>query len=234
MFDWMTQVLETTALGPAMLPAAFLMGLVSSAGCSCNLAVIGLLAGYSGSLSQQENRRDILVGGLFFMVGTILALGLMGAVTGVVSDLASTALGTYWKIFAGLLALFIGLMGLKLLPFRLPAFRTKHQHNPPRGIIRSTLFGAGVGGATIIGSLCCNPVLLVVLGMAAAKGQALWGAAILAAYGIGYSLPGGATLVGLGLGLKQLSLVINRAAPVIKVVTGALLVAVGFYLLGTA
>ena len=125
MIEWMTQLLTESSLGPAMLPVAFLMGLVGSAGCSCNLAVIGLVAGYSGSLSEQAHRRDILVGGLFFMVGTILALGMMGAATGLVSDVASTAFGTYWKIFAGLLVVFFGLISLKLIPFKLPSFKVK-------------------------------------------------------------------------------------------------------------
>jgi cytochrome c biogenesis protein CcdA len=90
-----------------------------------------------------------------------------------------------------------------------------------------------VGGGAAACSVCCNPVLPVVLAVTTIQGHALWGAAILTVFSIGYSLPIAGVLVGLGLGVRRLTTVVQRVTPIIQKVAGILLIVVGFSLLAT-
>jgi cytochrome c biogenesis protein CcdA len=232
MSEWIQQVLDTTTPGVAVLPAALLLGILGAVTSCCNLAVIGAIAGYSGSLSEQRDRKGILVAGLFFMLGTIIALAVLGAVTGFVGKIAGDALGTYWKLFAGLIMVFFGLASLDFLPFGLPKFNVSSKPGR-RGFVGSMLYGLAVGGGATACSLCCSPVLPVVLGYTTLQGGTTWGAIVLGTFAVGYSLPLAAGLVGLGLGLGKLRSVVGKATPVIRIVAGVILIGIGFYLLAT-
>ncbi len=50
MQEWIDQALESGTLSLASLPAAFLLGLMSSIACGfCTLPVLGAVVGYSGT-----------------------------------------------------------------------------------------------------------------------------------------------------------------------------------------
>ena len=196
--------------------------------------MLAAVAGYSGSLGGSGGRRrDVVTGGLFFMLGTIVALAAIGTVAGFVSQTVGSSLGKYWKLFAGLVMILLGITSLGLLPFGIPKLGLASRAVPkgPRGAM---LFGFALGGGLTACSAGCNPALFVALGMATLQGRTAWGPAILGVFAVGYSLPVAAGLIGLGLGLGKLSSAVQRSAPVIKIVTGSLLVGVGFYLLATA
>jgi len=230
MQDWIAHTLQSPALGLTVLAAALLLGLVGAVTSCCNWAVIAAVAGYSGMESEKRNRRDILIGGLFFMLGTFIALTILGALTGLISQTVGTTFGVYWKLFAGLLLVFFGLATLGFLPFRLPKFSPATGVNPG-GTVKAMIYGFALGGGVTACSVCCNPALFVVLGMATLKGQIAWGAAVLAAFAAGYSLPVGAAVVGLGFGLGKLASLTRKFASAIRLVAGILLIGVGFYLL---
>ena len=82
-------------------------------------------------------------------------------------------------------------------------------------------------------SSCCNLILPAALAITPLQGHTLWGAAILTVFSIGYSLPIVGVLVGLGLGFRRLTLVVQRINPVIQKGAGVLLIVLGFYLLAT-
>jgi cytochrome c-type biogenesis protein len=232
MEEWINQILQSPTPGPTVLVAALLLGLVGAVTSCCNWAVIAAVAGYSGTESEKRGRRDIVIGGLFFMLGAFVALALLGAITGLISQTVGSTLGVYWKLFAGLLLILFGLATLQLLPFRLPRLGTASGVMPGR-TTKAMIYGFAIGGGVAACSACCNPALFVVLGMATLKGQTAWGAAVMAAFAAGYSLPLGAAVVGLGLGLGKLASLTRRFASAIKLVAGILLIGVGFYLLIT-
>jgi cytochrome c biogenesis protein CcdA len=203
MQEWISQTLQSSTLGLTVLPAALLLGLIGAVTSCCNLAVIAVVAGYSGTESEKRSRRDILVGGLFFMLGAFVALAILGAVTGLISQTVGSTLGVYWKLFAGLAMVLFGLATLRLLPFKLPRLGSA-SGTMPKGTVKAMVFGFVVGGGITACSACCNPALFVALGMATLKGQTAWGAAVMAAFAVGYSLPLGAAVVGLGLGFGKL------------------------------
>lgn len=234
MQEWISQTLASPTLSFAVVAAAFLLGVAGAVTNCCNLPVLAAVAGYSGSLGGSGvRRRHVVTGGLFFMLGTIVALAAIGTVAGFVSQTVGSSLGRYWKLFAGLVMVLLGLTSLGLLPFSLPKLGLARTAAPkdPRGAM---LFGFALGGGLTACSAGCNPALFVALGIVTLQGRAAWGAAILGVFAVGYSLPVAAGLIGLGLGFGRLSSAVQRSAPVIKIVAGGLLVGVGFYLLATA
>src|ERR1035437_6140365 len=102
MLKWFTETLQAASMGPTALPLAFLLGLVSAvASACCTLPAMGMLVAYSGT-RQDVNRRTALASAIAFMIGTTLALIILGFVAGFVGQAAQALLGRYWKGFAGL------------------------------------------------------------------------------------------------------------------------------------
>ena len=116
-------VFNSSEYGLIVLPAAILLGLAASISSCCNVAVVGAITGFSGS-RENTGRKTVIVTGLSFMIGTVLALAALGAVAGFVSQVAATSMGKYWQVFAGLAAVFFGLISFGLAPFTMPRFGT--------------------------------------------------------------------------------------------------------------
>ena len=229
--EWAKTVLGQTGIGPAALPFSFLLGLFSSIACACcTLPILGAIAGYSGT-RKDDNRRASLLAALFFMLGTIIATVILGGVAGFIGEVAQTTLGKYWKLFAGLIAIFVGLAALKLLPFKLPRIRPSRDKSQPKGFFGAALFGLVVGGGVGVCSLPCNPGILIVLGVAILQGYTFWTIAILIAYAIGFSLPLAAIILGVSFGKSAIKA--KKAETTIRIIAGVLLILAGFYFLAT-
>lgn len=232
MNEWISEALDSAHPGAAVIPAAFLLGAIASVTSCCNLPIIGAIAGYSGSLGQARKRRDLLLGGMFFMIGTILALAALGAVSGFIGRSAGSTLGIWWQLIAGLILVFFGLTSLDLLPFKLPVPRLVGR-TADRGRLAAMVYGLALGGGATACTVSCSPVLPVVLAYSALQGGTVWGAVVLAVFAVGYSVPLAVGMIGLGLGVSRLQTAAQRLGPAIRLVTGALLTIVGFYLLAT-
>ena len=232
MVETITNTLQAAAGGPMALPLSFLLGLVSAvASACCTLPAMGMLVAYSGT-RENANRRMALVSACFFMIGTALALIVLGFVAGFVGQVAQALLGRYWKLFAGVLAVILGLAALKLLPLKLPnIIRKSEARSAGHGALGVAVVGVLLGGGVAACSLPCNPGIFIVLGAAVLQGHALWAMALMAAFALGFSLPLGAILFGVSFG--KASIKAQKADAAIRVVAGVLLVCSGFYLLLT-
>jgi len=190
-----------------------------------------MLVAYSGT-RQDVNRRMAFTSAVWFMIGTTLALILLGFVAGLIGQTAQAFLGRYWKLFAGVVAILLGLAALKWLPFKLPS-RDQKDSEPSisGGKMGAALGGVFLGGGVAACSLPCNPGIFIVIGASVLMGQIVWGMALMAAFGVGFSLPLGAILFGVSFG--KASIKAQKAEIVIRNVAGALLVCAGFYLLAT-
>ena len=105
MMQWVTETLQSASMGPAAVPLALLLGLVSAvASACCTLPAMGMLVAYSGT-REDVNRRTAFASAISFMAGTTLALIVLGFVAGFVGQAAQALLGRYWKVFAGLIAI---------------------------------------------------------------------------------------------------------------------------------
>lgn len=228
--EWARAVLEQRGYGLAALPFALVLGFVSAvASTCCTLPLIGAIAGYSGTRVHNDSRTRLLAG-LSFMLGTILSLIILGSVAGLVGQVAQELMGRYWKAFAGLIAIGVGLGALKLLPFKLPS-ATLTEKPRPRGLLGAAVFGLVMGGGVCVASLCCNPGIFVILGVAVLQRHTLWGLLIMTAYALGFSLPLTAIVLGVSFGKTVIKAQKTEAA--IRIVSGVLLLVAGFYFLAT-
>ena len=227
---WAKTVLEQVGFRPVALPLAFVLGLASAvASACCTLPLLGAIVGYSGT-REDRDRREKLLAALFFMLGTTIALIILGTVAGFIGQVAQDTMGKYWKVFAGLIAIFVGLAALKLLPFKLPT-KTVDTKSRPKGLLGAAVFGLVMGGGVSVASLACNPGIFIVLGVAVLQGYTLWTIAITAAYAVGFSLP--LALIMLGASFGKSAIKAKRTETTIRIIGGALLIIAGFYLLGT-
>ena len=219
-------------MGPVALPLAFLLGLVSAvASACCTLPAMGMLVAYSGT-REDANRQMAFASAISFMIGTTLALIILGFVAGFVGQAAQMLLGKYWKLFAGFMAVVLGLAALKMLPLKLPGLIRKTASRPAgQGILGTVVVGLLMGGGVAAASLPCNPGIFIVIGASILMGHILWGMVLMAAFGVGFSLPLGAILFGVAFG--KASLKAQKAEAAIRAIAGVLLVGAGFYSLAT-
>lgn len=214
------------------MPLALLLGLVSAlASACCTLPAMGMLVAYSGT-REDATRQTAFASAISFMIGTTLALIVLGFVAGFVGQAAQALLGRYWKLFAGVIAVVLGLAALKLLPLKLPQLvRKTETRSAVHGMLGTVTVGLLMGGGVAAASLPCNPGIFIVIGASILMGHILWGMVLMAAFGVGFSLPLGAILFGVAFG--KASLKAQKAEAAIRVVAGVLLVGAGFYLLAT-
>lgn len=230
MLEYCVTTLQNAASQPIGLLFALLLGTVSAAtSACCTLPAMGILVGYSGA-REDKNRHAAVSSVIFFTVGTVISLMIIGGIAGFVGQTAQTSLGSYWKIFAGIVAILFGLATLKLLPFKLPASSSKQSTNR-FGKLGPVAVGLLMGGGVAASSLPCNPGIFIVLGAAVLQGQMVWATLLLAMFAVGFSLPLGAVLLGLSLG--KTALLSKNADTAIRWVSGCILLVAGFYLLLT-
>jgi cytochrome c biogenesis protein CcdA len=228
--QWAKTVLEQVGFRPVALPLAFLLGLASAvASACCTLPLLGAIVGYSGT-REDRGRRAKFLAALFFMLGTTIALVILGIVAGFIGQVAQDTMGKYWKVFAGLIAIFVGLAALKLLPFKLPT-KTAGAGSQPKGLLGTAAFGLVMGGGVSVASMACNPGIFIVLGVAVLQGYTAWSMGIMAAYAVGFSLPLGLIMLGASFGKSAIKA--KKAETGIRIAAGALLILAGFYFLAT-
>jgi cytochrome c biogenesis protein CcdA len=231
LLKWATDTLQGASMSPVALPLAFLLGLVSAvASACCTLPAMGMLVAYSGT-QQNVNRRASVLSAVWFLIGTTLALIILGFVAGLVGQAAQAFLGRYWKLFAGVVAVLFGLAALNLLPFSMPSFARRGEVSSSGGKMGAALGGLFLGGGVAACSLPCNPGIFIVIGASILMGKLLWGMVLMAFFAIGFSLPLAAILLGVAFG--KASLKAQKADAAIRAVAGVLLIGAGLYLLAT-
>lgn len=222
--------LELVSSEPLGLVFAMLLGTVSAAASTCcTLPALGLVAGYSGT-QQQKNKKDIVKSAVLFMLGTIVSLMIIGAISGFIGQVAQSSLGKYWKVFAGVIAVILGLASLKLLPFNI-SFGKINTTKKELGPLGQILTGFALGGIVAVCSLPCNPGIFIVMGAAILQGAVLWAMLLLGFYAIGFALPLGLLMLGVSLG--NFTLASKGMDKAIRWLAGAILIIIGFYFLFT-
>ncbi|MCX7044979.1 MAG: hypothetical protein NTX50_05760 [Candidatus Sumerlaeota bacterium] len=230
MLQYVTETLQQVASQPLGLLFALILGVVSAAtSACCTLPALGILLGYSGAQAN-DNRKSAVKSALFFTLGMIVSLMILGGIAGFVGQVAQSALGRYWKVFAGVVAVFLGLAALNLLPFKLSLGKFESVKNK-LGKSGAVLAGLVLGGIVAASSLPCNPGIFIVIGAAILQGKVFWAILMLAMFAIGFSIPLGAVL--LGVSLSKVSLAAKGADTVIRWVSGCVLLVAGFYFLVT-
>lgn len=218
--------LQEMASEPSALVLALGLGVASAlASACCTLPAMAALVGYSGAQAHGD-RAKAARSALFFSLGVVLALVIIGSVAGFVGQVSQAALGSSWKAVAGIIAVFLGLATLDLLPFKLPAAKLSGP-GPRMAQLGPALAGLALGGIVAVSSLPCNPGIFIVIGAAVLQGQVIWAMLLLGAFAVGFSLPLGAVMLGISLGGVTLAAKgLDRA---VRWVCGGVLLAAGLY-----
>jgi cytochrome c biogenesis protein CcdA len=230
MLEYVTNTLQQVASQPLGLVFALILGAVSAASSACcTIPALGILVGYSGA-QPNDNRKTAVKSVLFFTLGTILSLMIIGGIGGFVGQVAQSTLGRYWRIFAGLVALFLGLGTLSLLPFKVSLGKFQGISNK-LGKSGAVLAGLVLGGIVAVSSLPCNPGIFIVMGAAILQGAVLWASLLLGMFAIGFAMPLGTVMLGISLG--KVSLAARGADTIVRWIAGLVLIVAGFYFLVT-
>lgn len=232
MEDWIHQVLATEQAGISVLAAVFLLGIFSVFSCGCNFSVIAIVAGYSGSIASESRSKTIIWSGVFFLIGMIVSMSIIGGMVGYASELISDSFGLYWQLAAGIISIFFGLMSMDLLPFKMPGLNLK-MSGPKGGKFSAIVFGLSIGGLTLACNSFCNPVFPIILAASFVKGSVIWGVFLLFAYALGYGLTFSTIMVAVGLGIGTTSRNFSKFSKFLKIAGGLLMIVIGFYLLLT-
>ena len=164
----------------AAFGAVFLAGVLSSAS-PCVLATIPLVVGFVGGYSDGDRSKAFRYS-LVFILGLSLTFTAFGAAAGLLGTMFGT-LGGPWYLLAGAIALVMGGQMMGLYELHLPI---KRDFRPKRsGIAGAFMLGLFFG---VVSSPCATPVLVVLLTLVAAKGQVLYGIALLFCYAVGHCL----------------------------------------------
>ena len=82
--EWAKTILGQVGTSPVTLPFAFILGLASAVASSCcALPVLGAVVGYAG-IQENIDKRSNLLAAIFFMIGTIFSLLILGSVAGLI------------------------------------------------------------------------------------------------------------------------------------------------------
>jgi cytochrome c biogenesis protein CcdA len=206
--------------------------MISVFSCACNFAIFSSIAGYSGVVGSTGKTKTIITSSIFFLLGIVLAMSIIGCVIGYAGGFFIATLGDYWKIGAGIIFIIFGIYILDILPFKIPGMSFNFQ-NKRTGIIGTILFGIMIGGFTALSNICCNPIYPIVIATIFVKGNLVWGLVMLFFYSFGYGGILALTMLGAGLGVGKISNVLSKFAKIIKYAGGITLIIFGFYFLLT-
>lgn len=190
----------------------------------CSLSSIPLVIGYVGGTGQKDTKRAFRLS-LTFAAGAAVTF----TVLGVIASLAGRLMGngaTWWYIVLGVLMVLMALQTWGI--FEIIPSSYLISKNTKRGYVGA--FIAGILGG-VFSSPCSTPVLIALLAIVAGKGSILWGILLLLLYSIGHGIL--AIVAGTFIGfVEKLSASdkYGRASTVLKIVMGALILLIGFYL----
>ena len=232
--DALASQLGTSAvIGAAAFGIAFLGGLVAGFG-PCILPMLPAIFGYvTGTVAATEARgtaawRRSLALSAVFVVGMSLVFATIGAIAGALGK--AVLVGAWASYAVAAICVVLGLHMLGLINLRFDALNRFLPAKRPerRGYTGALLFGMLFG---VVASPCSTPILAAIATIAAARGSALQGAALLFVFGLGKGVP--LLLLGLASGSLTMMRSLSRATGVLTKLGGAGLLIAAAYLIWT-
>jgi cytochrome c-type biogenesis protein len=228
LFEALTAAVSGSPL--VALAAAALWGVLSIVLSPCHLASIPLVVGFIQGQGQTTPRRAALLATLF-ATGILITIAAIGVGTALAGRLLGDV-GSFGNILAAIVFLLVGLVLLDIISLPLPAARAVglRRRGALAALLLGLVFGSALGPCTFA---YMAPMLAVTFKVAGTN--AVWGATLLAAYGVGHCAV--ITAAGSSTAWAQRVLDWNEASPtgrVLKRVCGALVILGGLYLLYTA
>lgn len=204
-------------------PLALVAGLLT-AFTPCSLTSVPLVIGYVGGTGKESTRKAFRLS-LVFSLGmalTFTALGVAASLAGKLLNLSSSG----WYLFLGAIMLLMALEVLELFQW-MPSFNALSL-STRRGYVGALVAGV-LGG--LFSSPCATPVLIVLLGIVARRGDLLWGVLLLLLYSLGHSV----LVLAAGTSVGFVSTVTGgdrwrRSSRVLKGLMGLFLLLLAFYM----
>jgi cytochrome c biogenesis protein CcdA len=213
-------IAENTWLAPLLALAA---GVLTSF-TPCCLSGIPLVVGYVGGTGQRDTRKAFWLS-VTFAAGTAVTFTILGMIASLAGKLMGTS-ASWWYVVLGILMVLMSLQVWGI--FEIVPSSYLLSKNKKSGFIGAFLAGI-LGG--VFSSPCSTPVLVALLAVVAGKGSILWGILLLLLYAFGHGIL--AIAAGTSIGFVQkltASGKYGKASVLLKIVTGALILLVGFYM----
>lgn len=220
--------------GAAAFGVAFLGGLVAGFG-PCILPMLPAVFGYvTGTVAETTTSRGAawrraLALSAIFVLGMSLVFATIGAAAGALGH--ALLVGAWASYVVAGICIVLGLHMLGLIELRFDALnRLLPARRPERkGFIGALVFGMLFG---VVASPCSTPILAAIATIAAARGSAVQGAALLFVYGLGKGVP--LLLLGLASGSLTMMRSLSRATGMLTKIGGVALLGAAAYLVWTA
>ncbi len=190
----------------------------------CSLSSIPLVIGYVGGIGRQDTKRAFRLS-VTFAAGAAVTYTALGVVASVAGRLMGTS-ASWWYLILGALMILMALQTWGI--FEIIPSSYLISKNTKKGFVGA--FIAGILGG-VFSSPCSTPVQIALLAMVAGKGSILWGILLLLLYSIGHGIL--AVVAGTSIGFVQKlssSKEYGKASAVLKIVMGALILLIGFYM----
>lgn len=221
MLEYISKLItETTWLAPIL---ALFAGVLTSF-TPCSLSSIPLVIGYVGGTGQKDTKKAFRFS-LVFALGSAVTFTVLGVIASSAGRLMGTS-ASWWYILLGVLMVLMALQTWGI--FEIIPSSYLISKSTKRGYAGA--FIAGVLGG-IFSSPCSTPVLIALLAIVAGKGSIVWGILLLLIYSVGHGIL--AVVAGTSIGFVQkltASKKYGRASVIIKIVMGALILLIGFYM----
>lgn len=228
--QWSNSIIEGHLNSPWFFIAVLLLGCIAAIGSVCNVGVLAAITSYAGTNTDTKSMKSHIKTGLSFLLGNIISLSLVGAITGLISVSVGKLVGQYWSIVAGLLVISFGLVSLKMFPFGINlGFSLSNKLSSLAN--KSFLFGLLLGGFATACSVSCSPIFPIILGSSYLQGSLFLSWLTLFVFAIGYSIPLGVILIGVGFGFNKFSKTLTSKKYIISDISGVILIIIGFGLL---
>ena len=212
-------------MGNLNLLVAFLAGLVSFLA-PCVLPLIpGYLAYLAGSNLQEaaQNRRQIFINSLFFVLGFALVFAALGVLLNTLLEAVAFSALEWLSRIGGLIIIFFGiyLTGIIKIPFLQKEYKPHIDKQFNSRYLTSAVFGAAFAAGW---TPCVGAALGAILGLAAAQPGSAF--SLLLAYAIGLGVP----FLLIGLFAAQAKTWISKIGPYLKyvnIIFGIILIGFG-------
>ena len=222
--DWLSQIAEIIGTNMWLAPVlAFIAGILTSM-TPCALSSIPLIIGYVGGIGE-KNTKKAFVYSLVFSVGTAVTFVALGIIATSAGKLMGTS-SSVWYLVLGVLMVLMALQTWEIFNF-IPSVNLLGK-SKRKGFVGAFLAGI-LGG--IFSSPCSTPVLIALLSIVAGKGSMLWGILLMLLYSVGHSFL--VLIAGTSVGFVQKissSVRYNKAAFILKILMGAVILLIGFYM----
>lgn len=217
----LSQLIQTSGwLAPLL---AILAGILTSF-TPCSLSSIPLVIGYVGGTGQKDTKRAFRLS-LTFAAGAAVTFTALGVIASIAGRLMGTS-ASWWYIILGVLMVLMALQTWGI--FEIIPSSYLISKNTKKGFAGA--FIAGILGG-VFSSPCSTPVLIALLAIVAGKGSIVWGILLLLLYSIGHGIL--AIIAGTSIGFVQKlssSERYGKASTILKIVMGALILLIGFYM----